>query len=274
MSIPMTIHIRLALALWAAALLGLLSILPYQLALTGPQLQVAAQTQGMTVTQLLLLSLVQGAALAGVAVFAGAWASRRLGLGAPLLSAWLSGTAPPPGQGRMFAQATMWGLLCAAAVIALDKLFTQAIPELRTLQQNMAQSMPQGLIWQGLLASLYGGIFEEILLRWFALSLFALGLRWLMRKISGRPFTGLPTAAFWMANLSSALLFGLGHLPATAQLLPLSGLIVARALLLNGIVGIAAGCMFRRSGLETAMLLHFSADIGLHVLMPLLGAGR
>lgn len=259
---------RFSLSLWLAALLGLLSILPYQLALLGPQLQAAAQTQAMTVMQLLLIGLAQGAVLAGVAVFAGAWASQRLGLGAPLLSAWVAGSPMPAGQGGMLRRAIAWGGLCAVAVIALDRLFVQASPELRALQQGSAT---QGLIWQGLLASLYGAIFEEILLRWFALSLFALGLRALMSKVSGHPITGLPTTAFWAANLASAMLFGLGHLPATAQLLPLTGLIVARALLLNGIIGIAAGCMFRRAGLESAMLLHFSADIGLHVLLPLLG---
>lgn len=262
-------NIRLSLTLWLAALLGLVAILPYQLALMGSQLQAAAQAGGLTVAQLLLASLAQGAVLAGIAVFAGAWASRRLGLGAPLLSGWLIGTPIAAGQGRMLASAVLVGAMCAAAIIGLDLLFVRASPELRALQQGGGAS---GLIWQGLLASLYGAIFEEILLRWFALSLFALGLRALMSKISGRPITGLPTAAFWAANLASALLFGLGHLPATAQLLPLTGLIVARALLLNGIVGVAAGCMFRRAGLESAMLLHFSADIGLHVLMPLLSA--
>ena len=269
MSLPLKANTRLSLVLWAAALLGILSVLPYQFALLGPQLQAAAKLHNMSVIQLLLMGMAQSAVLLGAAAFVGSWASSRVGLRAPLLSAWVSALPFPRGLGPVFVQAIWVGGLCAVFVLGLDLLFVRASPEILALQQSPATA---GLIWQGLLASLYGGIVEEILLRWCVLSLIALGLRALLRKLFGRPTTDLPTTVFWAANLISAALFGLGHLPATAQLLPLTAVIVTRALLLNGIVGVAAGWMFRRAGLESAMLLHFSADIGLHVLGPMLAA--
>jgi len=67
------------------------------------------------------------------------------------------------------------------------------------------------------------------------------------------------------------VLFGLGHLPATAELVPLSSLVVTRAVVLNGVLGVVAGYLYWRQGIEMAMLCHFSADIVLHVLLPLLG---
>ena len=69
-----------------------------------------------------------------------------------------------------------------------------------------------------------------------------------------------------------AVLFGLGHLPATAAMVPLTTLVVARALVLNGLAGVVFGWLYWRRDLLAAMVAHFSADIVLHVLAaPLLG---
>jgi membrane protease YdiL (CAAX protease family) len=94
-------------------------------------------------------------------------------------------------------------------------------------------------------------------------------LAWLGRFISktadGRP----TTAVFWVANVLAAILFGLGHLPATSLLVPLTPLVILRAVVLNGLLGIAFGYLYVTRGLESAMLSHFSADLVLHVLFAL-----
>ena len=56
---------------------------------------------------------------------------------------------------------------------------------------------------------------------------------------------------------------------ATATLVPLTMLVISRALLLNGLLGIAFGYLYRKRGLEAAMISHFSADLILHVLLAL-----
>ena len=70
--------------------------------------------------------------------------------------------------------------------------------------------------------------------------------------------------------MTSALLFGAGHLPTTATLMPLTPLVITRALLLNGLGGIVFGWLYWKRGLLAAMLAHFSADIVLHVIAPAL----
>ena len=116
-----------------------------------------------------------------------------------------------------------------------------------------------------MLASFYGGLDEELLLRLFAMSFIA----WLGRFISKTP-DGKPTlAVLWIANILAAVLFGLGHLPATAALVPITPLVVLRAVLLNGVIGIACGYLYVKHGLESAMLSHFSADLILHVLFAI-----
>jgi membrane protease YdiL (CAAX protease family) len=67
--------------------------------------------------------------------------------------------------------------------------------------------------------------------------------------------------AFWLANIVAAVLFGLGHLPATALLTPLTKLVVLRALLLNGIPGVVFGVLYFKRGLESAMVSYFAADL-------------
>ena len=115
------------------------------------------------------------------------------------------------------------GAIGGVLVVVLDRLvFQPLIPEF-----NAAQ-FPEPAVWKGALATLYGGIAEELLCRLFLLSLLALCLR----RISRTP-TGLPKWIFWTANLMAALIFGLGHLPAAASILPLTPIWVTRVLVLN-----------------------------------------
>ena len=97
--------------------------------------------------------------------------------------------------------------------------------------------------------------------------------RWALRgpgRLAGADRQALlPGWAFWGANVVAAVLFGLGHLPATAALLPLTPLIVVRAVVLNGVAAIPFGWLFRRRGIEIAMAAHFTTVIVLHVILPL-----
>ena len=77
-------------------------------------------------------------------------------------------------------------------------------------------------------------------------------------------------AVVWTAIVITALLFGVGHIPTTATVLSLTPLVIARALLLNGIGGIVFGWLYWKRGLVAAMLAHFNADIVLHVVAPVL----
>jgi membrane protease YdiL (CAAX protease family) len=101
------------------------------------------------------------------------------------------------------------------------------------------------------------------------LSFLALGIATIDRVLTRREFALTP-AGFWIANIVAAVLFGLGHLPVTARLVPLTSVVVTRAIALNGIVGLVAGYLFWRRGIEMAIACHFSADIVLHVAAPLL----
>ena len=142
-------------------------------------------------------------------------------------------------------------------------MYSHQIYEVRCCQPA-PQAQPS--VWQGLLASLYGGVDEEILLRLGVMTFLA----WLGAKVARtRPGESPGPLVIWSANILAALLFGVGHLPATAAIAPLSGLVVARAIVLNGLAGVAFGWLYWRRGILAAMASHFCADLVLHVLTPL-----
>jgi membrane protease YdiL (CAAX protease family) len=77
--------------------------------------------------------------------------------------------------------------------------------------------------------------------------------------------------ASWPANVLAALVFGALHFPSIALArIPLTGAVVAHVLLANGIAGVVFGWMFRRRGLEGAMVAHGSADVWLQAALPAL----
>jgi hypothetical protein len=236
---------------------GVVLVLPYALTLQAPLLRKI--TLPMPLGWLLALQMVQNAFLIAVVVGLGLIFGWRCGLGAPLLESWLDGEKLPDDTRAQLGAAALAGILAAAVILGVDAwLFAPLLPK---HAQGGATHPP---IWQEFLASFYSGITEELLLRLGVMSFFA----WLIGKARKNP-AGIPTAdAFWLANLLAAVLFGLGHLPATAALMPLTRLVVVRAVVLNGIPGIVFGWLYWRWGLESAMAAHFSADLVLHVLAP------
>ena len=236
--------LTLALFLFGLALLGALAVLPYAFSLSKDALSKAKLPKPV----LAIASFVQTAVLMAIAVGVGLLAARPVGLGAPYIQAFLSGTPVSPRFLDLLPVAIGLGVL-SFVILALFERFVFAPHVPPSLRNSDANAKP----WMRFLASFYGGIDEEILTRLF-----------FWQNPSGLPADG----AFWLAIVLSAVLFGLGHLPATRALTPLTSMLIFRAVVLNGVAGIAFGWLFWRYGLEIAMVAHFSADILLHVLAP------
>ena len=100
---------------------------------------------------------------------------------------------------------------------------------------------------------LYGGVIEEVMMRLFMMSLISL-LGW---KIFFRKKDAVPTGVFIAANILAAVLFAAGHLPST--ILTFGGLtpmLLIRCFLLNGAFGLLFGRLYRKYGIQYAMLSH------------------
>ena len=108
-------------------------------------------------------------------------------------------------------------------------------------------------LWAGFLASFYGAINEEVLLRLF----FFTAIYFLFMKF----FKFEKRAPFlWVTNILVALAFGVGHLPLAFQMIDPSYMEIFRILLLNGIAGLVFGWLYWSRGLWASMIAHLVAD--------------
>ena len=262
------INWKLFFILFAACTIGSVLVLPYSMDLTSTDLEAASIESGIPVVLMLIISIVQSTIMFAIVTFLGLLLSKKIGLEnggfrLPILEGILNRENKSKEFKSLLLPSICLGVLAGGLILVINIPFNNAIPEFK----NMEKIVPA---WKGFLASFYGGIAEEVLLRLFFMSL----LVWIstkIKKISNvGSAAGSPVAVgVWIAIILAAVVFGLGHLPATAAIVELNAVVVARAIILNSIVGIICGWLFWKKGLEAAMISHFSADIVLHVITPL-----
>ncbi len=243
--------------LWVAAMIGVACVMPYTLELTPDAFKKAQERIHKPLWAIVLLQSAQSVVMLGVATGLGLLIAHHIGLGAPLVEGLLAGKNVTAQALSILAPALIIGVASSTILLILEiAVFWPRLPK------AMREDVPIPALWKRFLASFYGGIDEELLLRLFLLSLLA----WLISFVWHTP-GGMPTlGALWLANVIAAVVFGLGHLPATAAIVKVTPLLVVRAIVLNGIIGVAAGYLYWQYGLEAAMLAHFSADIVIHVI--------
>ena len=229
----------------AAGLLGLAALLlqPVPAAL----LQRAPELATLPPLALRALLLLNPAILVIAAAFAGAALAHRVGLRSVL-----AGTASPHGLGNVLAKAAALGVGLGAGLGALDAAIA---PFLGTAWQQVQAQAAAGAT-AVVVGALYGGLAEEVMLRWGLMALLA----WALAALPGLRRTGL---GIGLAIALSALVFGLAHLPALAIHAELSTGVIARTLLLNGMAGVVYGWLFWRRHLEAAMAAHAATHVGL-----------
>jgi hypothetical protein len=132
-----------------------------------------------------LLQFLQGVIFVGVAAGLGLLISGRLGLGAPLLQAWLYKDRTYDARWRFGSSAGIGVVVGAVVALLAHFVFLPRIPQLLATDIDIAQ-------WKRLLACFYGGINEEILMRLFLLSLVLWGLSKLWRDHTDPAVFGPP----------------------------------------------------------------------------------
>ncbi len=185
-----------------------------------------------------LAASAQAALLLALFVWCGVVFASRVGLRAPAFAALVAG--------RSFTAALrpqlLPGLLGGLAVALIPWYLTShgLIFEIHS---------PRSL----LVAIFYGGITEEIFMRW-GLMTFLVWSGWrFLQKSSGQPSTGM----IWAAIVIGAVIFGAGHLPATRLLLGhLTGTSIASVIAGISVFGVVVGYLYWRYGLESAMICH------------------
>ncbi|MBS0585322.1 MAG: CPBP family intramembrane metalloprotease [Verrucomicrobia bacterium] len=234
-----TANKRRFILLWSLCILGFWSILPYI-----QHLEILPLT--VSIWKVALLGTIQTALFFGLIC----WISFKI------LPKTDLHPFPPLYKKRFLKQivypALIAGILVGLAIFVADKLIFNS-------------SLLLGVhppFWTGALASLYGAVNEEVLMRLFLFTLvyFLIG-KWLRIDSNNRSFI------LWSVNIFVALLFGIGHLPAAFKLISPSAFEIFRVLVLNGIAGVVFGWLYWSRGLWTAIATHFVADFMIHVFL-------
>ena len=233
---------RLCAVLWLAAMAGVVAMA----GATVPRL-VESASPPVPLPLALIASVAQSGILLALATWAGAAMSRPLGLRAPVLEAALAGAPAAPRLKPQLVPAAAAGLAAGLLLLAL-KAATPA--PLQALGDTLRIPAAARL--------LYGGITEEVLMRWGAMTLLA----WLPWRLIQRR-AGEPRRAWFVAAIVlSAALFAAGHLPAlTALGAPLTPRVVGYVLIANTLPGLLFGLLYWRRGLESAIIAHALAHL-------------
>ena len=186
---------------------------------------------------------VNPAILLCAAAFAGSFAAPRLGIRSAIL---LGDTLSLLSLFVAFGLGAVLGLGLAGLDCATASIWRGPGSNLPALCE------PTGLASLAL-GFLYGGVTEELIMRWGVLSILALGFSKLM------PIRW----AMGLAVILSAALFALAHLPALWLTTPdPTNAALIRTLVLNTVAGLVFGALHLRSGLEAAMLSHIGFHCG------------
>ena len=235
---------RLGLLLWLAGMLGVAVITFTML----PRLLQEASLPAPLPAPLWVISLAslaQSAFLVGLAVGVGVALAPQVGLRAPAFEAAAAGRPLASALRPQLVPGLVAGVLGGMLLIAVFRYAPAAVAK---VQEQFQPPLFARI--------LYGGITEELLLRWGFMTLLVwLAWRFLQRR-AGAP----RTAYVWLAILVSALLFGAGHLPAASVLVGrLTTDIVLFVVGANAVFGVIFGYLFWRHGLEAAMIAHGTA---------------
>jgi membrane protease YdiL (CAAX protease family) len=237
--------------LLSLSLVSVICVFPYILTVQGEVIK----NIGQPIWLIFIAQMIQSLILFSVTIFLGLLFTKKINFHLPLIE------AEKGSQNKILKNILGISVLAGAATAVIiyvsDVIFTLQRATISTHQDYAP-------VWQKLLAALYGGTTEEILMRLFLMTFFI----WIGMKLFRQ---NQPTRAGIIISIFlAAIIFGLGHLPITASLTKLDPLIISRAVVLNGIGGIVFGWLFWKKGLESAMIAHFTADIFLLTILPLL----
>ena len=248
-SAPRSVKWRLGAVLWLLGMPGVVAVVWALL----PPLAANQALLPLPLWAVVLLSGLQTAVMLALAVAVGVALAPRVGLSSPVVSAWLAQRPVAPGLRLQLLPGLCGGLAGAAWLWALSLVAPDALKP-----SDPGSAMPL------LVRLLYGGITEELLVRWGVMTLL-LWLGWrVLQRGEGPPGKALVIAAVVL----SAMLFALGHLPAAQAMSGvLTPSLVAYVLVGNTAFGLVVGGLYARYGLEAAMLAHVLAHALAYLLI-------
>jgi membrane protease YdiL (CAAX protease family) len=217
-----------------------------------------------------IATITIGVILAALLIRAGQSLSARTGMGLPFIEAWLAGRPVwdrLPRAAGLSVTISVLAALAALGVAFLTWSLEYGASGIGARLTEIATTYPAA--WKWILASLDAGISEEIFYRYVLMSFVV----WLVNRVrsgaSGPPLRG----AIWIGIVVSGVIFGWAHVDDRLAVTN-SALTLLSIFAMTGGLGVVLGWLYRKYGLEIAMLTHFLMDaVYLAVLIPALLPG-
>lgn len=231
-------------ALFGLGLVGILALL-FTIILLDPGYATQAEQLGLSVEVLAITTAIQSVVMLAVSVLVGLYVAPRLGFQSHLVT-WAAEGTPVLSDIRSELRLALGGGITVAVILVVSNWVAPGSGSTQEMTvELLVRSLPVRL--------LYGGITEELLLRWGVMSLVAYAL-W---RLSGQRRRDPRPAVVWVAIVVAAILFGVLHLPAAISVYgPLTLEIVGFIVGFNALGGIVFGWLFWQESLEAAMIAH------------------
>lgn len=248
---------KLFVILWLAGMTGVFSLLfvDYSVLLANmpPIPEEAELPKEFLPTLVKITSPIQPAILLSIAVLLGIFFAQKVGLSSPAADALVNKTNPFSVAKSQLFPGLAGGLLGATLIMSIAALFWPLLPaEFTAKAPEFEKAMP--LITR----MLYGGITEELLVRWGFMTLTVFVAWQVIQKGKSAP----QARCYIIGMLISSIVFGLGHLPIAFMLSPkITFGLIAYIILGNSVFGIIAGYLYWKKGLEAAIIAHCTAHL-------------
>jgi membrane protease YdiL (CAAX protease family) len=247
-------NIKLSIFLFLIGFLGIASIVPFI-----PQVLAMQSTPPpMSVETMQVISVVQSSVLLLFMVWLGCTFSKKVGLNAPVIFTLADSGNALKALKPQIIPALIGGIVGGIFILVLLGVFSNYLPP-EFIRAGEKLTLP----WYSKI--LYGGITEELFIRWGIMSF----LVWVTYRMTQKKGADIRPHNYILAIIVSALIFGLGHLPTAFSLSPeITVPLVAYIIIGNASFGFIAGYLYWKRGLECAIGAHMIA----HITM-IIGAG-
>ncbi|KMQ49853.1 hypothetical protein CHISP_3206 [Chitinispirillum alkaliphilum] len=229
----------LGIVLFILGFLGILSLLTMDIQVPREMLE------QFTAAQIRLIILLNPTILLIVAILVGVILHEKVSLELPVIKGIIRGEKNLPIK-PIVQYGITGGIITGVLLLLTGALYSSLIP----MEFAQLDEIPQPLLAR----LLYGGITEEILMRFGLMTLIV----WTVSKISRR----LDSWIYWAGILTSALLFAIGHFPIVFQTVENpSNILLSYIVIGNSAGGVIFGWLYWKRGLEAAIIAHMFAHL-------------
>ena len=240
----MTNNLKLGITLFVLGSIGVLSMLTVNIPLDSlPKIV----TEKYSPLQLKWLLLINPTFLTIIAILIGVALHEKVKLNTPIIKNFLKIEESSFSLIDQIKSGVIFGIVSGIIITAIAAFYQSILPAEFVALGAKIDITPTARL-------LYGGITEELLMRFGFMTLFV----WIVFKIS----KSLSNYTYIIGILLSSLLFAAGHLPVVFNAVAEpSAMLISYIILGNASAGILFGWQYWKRGLEAAMIAHMFAHM-------------